>query len=171
MNKDKEYENLYAEIARNSQITAKVFLANVSVTAILIGYGLNTENPYVFLSPFAIILPSLFFVASQLESTTRIASYIRVFLETEETGIRWERRWFKMIKENKLPSYRKYVLAISHLYGLMGFACLFMFLLKWRSIFFNSNTLCCKLVEIGIVVLPILSILIYGVFLVFRSLV
>ena len=76
-----EHKHLYAEIGRNSHISQNVFVANVAVTSGLIGYGLNTESGPIFLAPFAIIIPSLFFLSSQLESTTRIAAYIVVFLE------------------------------------------------------------------------------------------
>ena len=75
-----EHRQLYAEIGRNSQISQNVFLGNVAVTSGLIGYGLDSQSGPIFLAPFAIIIPSLFFLSSQLESTTRIAAYIVVFM-------------------------------------------------------------------------------------------
>ena len=76
---NKEYEQLYSEIARNSQISSNVFLGNISVTAIIIGFGLDKQNSLLFLIPFAMLIPSLFFIASQMESTSRIASYLKIF--------------------------------------------------------------------------------------------
>ena len=76
-----EYASLRSEIDRNSQLTTTLFLATITVKSALIGYGLSSSLGPVFLSPFAVIMASIFFVTSQLESTTRIATYIAIFLE------------------------------------------------------------------------------------------
>src|SRR4030042_3520296 len=96
MNSAEEYKHLYQEIGSNSQISQNVFVANVTVTAALIGYGLNNQTGSIFLAPFAILIPSLFFIASQLDSTTRIAAYILVFLENSSPGSNWETRWLAL---------------------------------------------------------------------------
>ena len=128
-----EYKQLYEEIGRNSQISQNVFVANVAVTAGLIGYGLDAESGTIFLSPFAIIIPSLFFLASQLESTTRIGSYIGVFIENHSEKLNWENRWFELRKKELLPSRRKYTLSISGLYGLLSIVCLLLAFQYWND--------------------------------------
>lgn len=124
MNGAEEYKNLYQEIGRNSQISQNVFVANVAVTATLIGFGLTQKIGAIFFAPFAILVPSLFFVASQLESTTRIAAYLVVFFENNSTELHWETRWLALREKDLLPAKRKYTLAVSSLYGLLGAACL-----------------------------------------------
>lgn len=128
-----EYKQLYEEIGRNSQISQNVFVANVAVTAGLIGYGLDAESGTIFLSPFAIIIPSLFFLASQLESTTRIGSYISVFIEDDSEKLKWENRWFSLRKNKLLPSRRKYTLSISGLYGLLSVVCILLAFQYWEN--------------------------------------
>ena len=119
-----EYETLRAEIDRNSQLTATVFLATVTVTSALIGYGLSSKLGPIFLSPFAIIIPSLFFISSQLESTTRIAAYIMVFFETDSEELNWETRWLKIRQSGLLPRKRRYTFSISGLYGTLSAGCI-----------------------------------------------
>jgi len=122
-----EYRSLRDEIGRNSQLTANVFLANVTATGVLFGFGFETTNGIIFLSPFAILIPSLFFLTSQLESTTRIASYIKVVLEPE-LDLGWERDWWEVRLRGLLPRRRKYTMAISGLYGALSATC---FILAW----------------------------------------
>lgn len=128
-----EYKQLYEEIGRNSQISQNVFVANVAVTAGLIGYGLDAGLGPIFLAPFAIIIPSLFFLASQLESTTRIAAYIYVFIEEGSDDLNWESRWFAIRKRGLLPSRRKYALSLSGLYGLLSVVCVLLALQYWGA--------------------------------------
>ena len=122
---EKEYSSLRAEIDRNSHIVTTVFLANITVTAALIGYGLGLDKIIgaIFLSPFAIIIPALFFLSSQLESTTRIAAYIKVFFEDNSDELKWETRWLCLREKDLLPAKRKYTFAISHLYGGLSIVC------------------------------------------------
>ena len=122
-----EYRSLRDEIGRNSQLTATVFLANVTATGVLFGFGFETMNGVIFLSPLAILIPSLFFLTSQMESTTRIASYIKVVLEPE-LDLGWERDWWEVRLRGLLPRRRKYTMAISGLYGALSAAS---FILAW----------------------------------------
>ncbi len=125
-----EYQSLRDEIGRNSQITTNVFLANVTATGVLFGFAFETANGVIFLSPFAILIPSLFFLVSQLESTTRIASYIKVVLEPE-LGLAWERDWWEVRRRGLLPRRRKYTIAISGLYGTLSAFCVFLAAVYW----------------------------------------
>ncbi len=129
--KDQEYQTLYSEIGRNSQISQNVFVANVAVTAVLIGYGLQAESGPIFMAPFAIIVPSMFFLASQLESTTRIAAYLLVFHEADDPALNWESRWLILRRTGLIPTKRKYTLSLSGLYGLLSFVCLLLALQYW----------------------------------------
>lgn len=148
-----EYNSLRAEIDRNSQITTTVFLANVTVTAALIGYGLSSRLGSIFLSPFAIIIPSLFFISSQLESTTRIAAYVKVFLEADSEELNWETRWLELRQKGLLPRKRKYTLAVSHLYGALSAVCIMLTYLCWDADWW---------IFIAVVV-PIAIVVIFGV--------
>ena len=125
-----EYKVLRDENEHNSQITATVFLANSSATAILFGYGFSTESGTIFLSPLAILIPSLFFITSKLESTTRIASYIRVFIEPE-LGLKWQKRWLQLREKDLIPHKRKYTVSLAGLYGALNISCLILALIYW----------------------------------------
>ncbi|MFC1943639.1 hypothetical protein ACFLWO_03565 [Chloroflexota bacterium] len=127
-----EYKTLRAEIDRNSQLTATVFLATVTVTSALIGYGLSSKLGPIFLSPFAIIIPSLFFISSQLESTTRIAAYIMVFFEADSEELNWEARWLKIRQDGLLPHKRKYTFSVSGLYGALSTGCIMLAGFYWN---------------------------------------
>ena len=129
---EEEYKTLRSEIVENSKIVSTIFLANTSVTAALIGFGLSNELGPVFLSPFAILIPSMFYVASQLESTTRISQYLRVFLEPQLER-QWQKRWYELRSRGLMPHRRKYTLAIASLYGTLGLVCLILASVYWSS--------------------------------------
>jgi hypothetical protein len=154
-----EYKNLNSEIGRNSQIIQNVFLGNVVVTAAIFGYGLNVQVGAIFLAPFAIIIPSLYFLASQLESTTRIAAYIIVFFEDKFSDLNWESRWLSL-RKNAMPNKRKYIFSIAGLYGLLSIVCLVLALKYWYQNLFPW---------FFIIVTPILIIDIIGIISFFRS--
>lgn len=84
-----EYKSLRGEINNNSIITAQVFTVTITAAAALIGFGFQTKNWLIFLSPPIILLPSLYFISSQLESTIRIAAYIYAVIEPK-SDFQWE---------------------------------------------------------------------------------
>lgn len=118
-----EYEMLQAEINSNSQVTANVFAITVTGVAALIGYGIEARNWLVLLAPFALLLPSLWFIASQIESTVRIATYVRTFIEPQVPGLRWETR-LNTLRAGVTRPDNRYTLSITGVYGLLGFACI-----------------------------------------------
>ncbi|MDZ4180824.1 MAG: hypothetical protein U1E29_16605 [Coriobacteriia bacterium] len=118
-----EYEALRAEISSNSNVVANVFAITITGVAALIGYGIETLNWMVLLAPFALLIPSLWFVASQIESTVRIATYIRTFIEPRAEGLAWETRLHSVRAFVSRPDSR-YTLSITGIYGLLGVACL-----------------------------------------------
>lgn len=129
----KEYEILRAEINENSRLIAAVFTANTTVTSVIIGYGLanpESQGP-LFLAPFAILLTSLFFITSQLESTTLISQYLRIILEPQ-LEVQWQTNWYELRKQSLLPSRRKYVPAVSGLYGALAFVCIVLAFIYWK---------------------------------------
>ena len=128
-----DYRTLYAEIDRNSQITTTAFLASITVTSALIGYGLSSGLGPIFLSPFAIIIPSLFFITSQLESTTRIAAYLMVFLEAGSEELNWQTRWFEIRQRKLTPHVRKYAFSLTTLYGALAIACVILAFFYWNT--------------------------------------
>jgi len=121
----KEYEILRGEITENSRLVASVFIANTTVTAALIGFGLSREvgGGAIFLAPLAVLIPSLFFIASQMESTTTISQYLRIVLEPR-LDVRWQSNWYELRKHQLLPKPRKYAPAVSGLYGALSLVCL-----------------------------------------------
>ncbi len=125
-----EYKTLRAEIDHNSKVVLNVFLSNVIVTASLIGYGLKEDVGAIFFGPFAILIPSLFFISSQMESTTRISSYLRAFIEPV-CGLNWQTRWYELRKSGFLPRKRKYASSITKLYWSLYFTCSLLALVFW----------------------------------------
>ncbi len=166
---NKEQEQLYSEIARNSQIISNVFLGNISVTTIILGFGLENENSLLFLIPFTMLIPSLFFIASQMESTTRIASYLKIFHETKEDGPKWETRWFRIRELEYLPSKRKYALSISGLYGLLGFICILLSFIFWKDYKSISNVSFSSYKDLIIITIPIIVLFLLSISLIVRA--
>lgn len=86
-----EYEALRQEIITNAEMIAEVFTISITVAVMIIGYGIQrtqeqkgeASRGLLFLCPLGILIPSLWFIFSQLESTVQIATYIQTFLEKE----------------------------------------------------------------------------------------
>jgi hypothetical protein len=97
-----EYDNLYKEILENSNKVYLVLNICIPSTAALLGYIFTIDPsklpskelglPFLLLLPLAVILPSMIFVSASLNSTVRIATYLRVFYEEEQIDISWQRR-------------------------------------------------------------------------------
>jgi hypothetical protein len=100
-----EYNKLCDEINQNAKISANIYLANIIVTSILLGYAIK-DNPiwYIFLSPFSIIIPSLLLISSHESGTIRIGTYIKVFIEIMTTELNWETRLENLRIKNFMKS-------------------------------------------------------------------
>ena len=153
--KCEEYKHLYSEISRNSQIFQNVFLSNISITAAMIGYGLSNKEGSIFLAPLIIIIPSLFFLASQLESTIRIATYIQVFFEEGSDELNWETKLFQLKEKGFIPSRNKYLLSTSSLYIIISIVCLLLAYRFWPM----GNIFIFLLTTIVILLLLVLGVL------------
>ncbi|MBN2000439.1 hypothetical protein JW935_23010 [candidate division KSB1 bacterium] len=121
-----EYQYLYDEIKGNSQHCANIFTISITVTASLIGYGISSGIWGIFLAPFVLLIPALYFLSSQMESTIKSATYIYVFIEQGNKSISWETDWLQLRQNGLVPSnpMGKYTVSISGLYGFISFLCL-----------------------------------------------
>jgi hypothetical protein len=87
---------------RDASMVQLVTVVLVSATAILSGGGAyvfqaladgkpaSTLSAYVFLTPLAILIPSLAILRSHRTSIHEMGSYMKVFLETPPTGAQWQ---------------------------------------------------------------------------------
>ncbi len=125
-----EYKVLQDEIKQNAHIIATVVLANFSIIGVIFVFGFENESSSIFLSPLAILIPSIFFITSKLESTTRIASYIKVFIEPE-LDLKWEKRWFQIREKELIPHKLMYTGSLAGLYGTLSIICLMLALNNW----------------------------------------
>ncbi len=116
-NKIEEYRQLYREIHSNSDKIAFALGVIYSGTSGIITYGLNNykeSSEFMFLSPFLLIIPLTFFINSQINSTVRIAAYLKVFHEDRDSGIYWEHRLgiFKSPEKLKNSKYARSLILI-----------------------------------------------------------
>lgn len=121
-----EYNALREEVKTNSEITANIFTFSMTATAAILGYGFTSSLWPVFLAPLVLILPSLWYVSSQLTSTIRIAAYIKTFIEPQLQGLNWETRLHSQRSQqasSKLPE-AKYTLSITGIYGSASILCM-----------------------------------------------
>ena len=102
-----EYSGLRAEINNNSMIVAQVATVGVTVGSVLIGYGLQLSSPngwYVFLTPPIFLFPSLLYITSQWDSTSRIAAYLYVAIEKPYPEFNWEKRLSHLRRTKDTPT-------------------------------------------------------------------
>ena len=104
-----------------------------------------------------------------MESTTRIASYLKIFHENKEDGPKWETRWFRIRDPDTLPSKRLYALSISGLYGLLGFICILLSFLYWKDYKCISNINLSSYKDLIIITIPIIVLLLWSILLLRRA--
>lgn len=108
-----EYRALKEEINHNRWKQAQVFTYALIVSGALLGYFLAAEAPYempyLFLSPLAILIPSILIVISLANANNRISIYIRVFHEGLENGLMYESIVTDYFKWPKAPIVIRYV--------------------------------------------------------------
>jgi hypothetical protein len=146
-----EYNKLCDEINQNAQISANIYLANITVTAILLGYAIK-DNPiwYMFLSPFSIIIPSILLISSYVSSTIRIGTYIKLFIEPTNNELNWETRLQNLRNKNFMKSkHSSFSRSVSFLFILLGSFCLILsFIYAYKSQQINGITILTILVII-----------------------
>jgi len=119
-----EYKSLRSEIMSHLPVTAGLFTINITATAAIISYGLQSGSWGMFLVPFVYLLPSMFFISSMIYADVRMSSYIIVNIETRLQGLHWQRDWYRLRKERLLPHRRRRVVAMSSMFFMIGLACL-----------------------------------------------
>lgn len=107
-----EYKHLYNEIHSNSNKVSFALNLIFTLTSAIIAYGLKdyeNSSELIYLTPLIFIIPLSHFIYSQMNSTVRIAMYIKVFHESKENGLQWENRFdkFKTPKELNHSKYAK----------------------------------------------------------------
>ena len=86
----KEYELLRQEILTNSQIIAQYNIMLYTVTAAVLAFAFEKENPFLYLIPYVVIIPIYLLNEWKRRSNCNIASYMIVFLEGNDHL--WETR-------------------------------------------------------------------------------
>ena len=157
INMEDEYNKLCDEINQNAQINANIYLANITVTAILLGYAIK-DNPiwFMFLSPFSIIIPSILLISSYVSSTIRIGTYIKVFIEPMNTELNWESRLQSLRSKNFMKSKNSsFSRSVSFLFILLGSFCLILsFIYAYKNHQINQITV--------VTILVVASLFVYG---------
>ncbi len=110
-----EYKALRDEIANYLKTLIQLQTLLVIGPGALLGVALSNKNPnpFLYLSPAFVIIPILIQIGNITGDIIKIGSYIRVFLETEIQGIKWETRLAQYEKGKK-----------DSLFGLIGFEAL-----------------------------------------------
>lgn len=125
-----EYIRLNREIEVSSE---KVFnliklMITITITILTVSFT-DWLNKYevIYLIPIILIIPINFLIYSQLNSSERIAGYIRVFLEPHLNGNQWERKLREYKKKNKEDSKFSFSIILISI-GLSGICYILCFL-------------------------------------------
>lgn len=142
-----EWKKMVAEIQSNSKsVDSALALIVTSATGIIgisakLGEGLNY---FAFFLPFIIIIPATYFIYSQLNSTARIASYIKVFHESRESGILWESRLSLLRSTPAEASKSRFSISLLGMIGGVSSICLlgacYQIFVVAQKVFDNDNT-------------------------------
>lgn len=157
--KIQEYNHLYREIHSNADKVAFAINLMFTVSIAIITYGVKNfeeSSNLIFLTPLILIISLTFFIYSQINSTSRVAAYIKVFHEERDSGIYWESRMSKF-KSFKELSDSKYARSLNYMIGGLGGVCYFSTILAYFKTGISSNYELGIAVSIGITTLIILT--------------
>ncbi len=94
MNRNDEYLMLREEILKSSEAVKTYRTLLYTIVVAILAFAFDKNNPWLFLLPFAAILPLYLLAMHQVDSTLRIGAYIYVFLEPI-TNIKWETNLYR----------------------------------------------------------------------------
>jgi hypothetical protein len=97
--KIEEYKSLRDSIHVHMKLIPQVFILMVTVTCVILGYGISSKNPIVFLIPMLIIIPCGYFILSQMNEIMRKGAYLMKSYDESFKG--WEYTLFKIREEGK----------------------------------------------------------------------
>ncbi len=159
--KEMEYERINKEILQYLEEYQTVRNMMYVVTATILGFGINKwNNPYLFLLPLVVILPSYIVLTDYWKCVSRNATYLRVFYEDNiNSGFCWESRLAKLngyyrfmsgMEYQQIPYWSCGILCVV-LYFIKITDKLFTHGIKWFINFLIDTGLCGICNEIGIV--------------------
>lgn len=85
-----EYNALRSEILNLISIQNTYIIAMYTITITILGFGLQTQNSFLFLPPYIVLFPFQRIISAKKDGYLRIAAYITVYLEE---GSGWESRY------------------------------------------------------------------------------
>jgi len=91
--KVEEYKSLRSSIDMHMKLIPEILAFMVAATSALLGYGINTGDPVICLTPLLVIYPSAYLIQSQMEEVLRKGAYIMKQYEQEEQL--WETALYK----------------------------------------------------------------------------
>lgn len=89
----KEYEDLRGEIKQKIELHNSLMTFMITTVVAVLAFALETDNPLMYLLPFAIIIPISMRIAYYREAIIKISSYIIVYIENQVGGLQWETRY------------------------------------------------------------------------------
>lgn len=98
-----EYKNLMQRINDDMKNVINILNFITAGSAALIGYGFNSNNPFVFLTPFLILIPGSYLIFANMSDVLYSGAYITYKIESINPGIEYETYYlkFRKLRENK----------------------------------------------------------------------
>lgn len=131
MAKIDEYNSLRTEIQVTSQINASITWSVILASGAILAMGSGQANPYVCLAPLLLIVPGMLTVATNDSGIWRIGSYISVFHENHDSGLKWETRNWLMVGQKRTHHASPWIrfISTSMFVGLSAIC----FMLAWQA--------------------------------------
>ncbi len=134
-----EYSRLCTEIDANSNRIFTVLGIIFAAFSAIFGFGIDKQNSVFIICALIPMIPGLFIIASQYNSTNRIKTYLIIFYEDEDSKVKWETRLRELRKSRFYKSNYHLAIKISIL-SVFGISILYSQLYFWKS--FTCDKFC-----------------------------
>lgn len=121
-----EYKTLREEIVHSYTIVDSSRNILYITVAYILTFATTKDTPFLYLLPFAVIIPVYLVAINYTFDMYRIGTYIMIFGETESSDLRWETRQYRLNRQPKdaMPRQAK----TFHIpYIFLGFVCSVLF--------------------------------------------
>jgi len=130
-----EYRALRDDILQRQKEIGEIMIYSIVGTGAILGYGFSVQAGFIFLVPFALLIPMSYTIRKHTDSILFLASYISVAIERNVEGLKWETyrykfREFESRRKRRLPRQLESIM----IYDFLSVACIGLAFFYWDAL-------------------------------------
>jgi hypothetical protein len=147
-----EYRALRDEILQSQKEIGEIMIYSIVGTGAILGYGFGVQVGFIFLIPFALLIPMSHSIRKRNDTILLLGSYISAVIEKNAEGLKWETFLYRLReiesgRKRRLPQQLESIM----IYDFLSVTCIVLTFFYWDAL----------LVYFGAIVSPVVIYLIW----------